>query len=201
MPPHRALIAYTTNAGSTTEVARAIAEELNTAGISAEIRRIEENPSLEGYEAVIVGAPMILGWHRAALRFVRTHQAALSRLPVAYFFTAMRLTDTGAAAVDGVPLALDPTLAKPPSKPGRLSFKENYATPTHYLEPALRAAPAVRPLTAAFFGGKLALYNLKWWQALFVLLVIQARPGGYHNLPFIRDWARDLGQRFEGRQG
>jgi len=58
--------------------------------------------------------------------------------------------------------------------------------------PALRAARSVRPVSVGFFGGRLELFRLKWWQALFVLLIIQAQPGGSRNESFIREWAASL---------
>jgi menaquinone-dependent protoporphyrinogen IX oxidase len=192
MPTKKILIAYTTNAGSTADVAQAVSEELGRDGAQVDVCRMEEVTTLEDYTAVVIGAPMIVGWHRAALKFVKTHQQALSRVPVAYFFTAVNLTQTGETNIDKVPVCLDPALAKPPQKANRLSFKERYALPANYLRPALKAAPLVKPVSVAFFNGKLELYRLKWWQVLFVLLVIQAKPGGYHNMPFIREWAAGL---------
>ena len=186
------LMAYTTNAGSTADVAQVISEELGQAGAQVDVRRMEEVTTLEDYTAVVVGGPMIVGWHRAALKFVKTHQQALSRVPVAYFFTAANLTQTGQASIDEVPVCLDPALARPPQNANRLSLKERYATPANYLRPALKAAPLVKPVSAAFFNGKIELYRLKWWQVLFVLVVIQAKPGGYHNKPFIQEWAAGL---------
>jgi menaquinone-dependent protoporphyrinogen IX oxidase len=192
MQTQKILVAYTTNAGTTADVAQMIGEMLGKDGVSVDVRRLEEVTSLESYTAVVVGAPMILGWHRAARKFVKQHQQALSRLPVAYFFTAIRLTDTGETSVEAVPLCIDPDLAKPAKNPGRLSFKERYATVKNYLRPALRAARSVRPVSVGFFGGRLELFRLKWWQVLFVMVVIQAQPGGSHNEPFIRHWAASL---------
>lgn len=192
MPTPQILIAYTTNAGSTASVAEAIAEELGRDGTPVEVRRLEEVTNPEAYSAVIIGAPMIVGWHRTAQKFIKTYQQALSRVPVAYFFTAVNLTQTGETSIDGIPVCLDPALAKQPQKASRLSFKEQYALPANYLRPALKAAPAIKPISVAFFNGKLELFRLKWWQVLFVLIIIQAKPGGYHNLPFIREWAAGL---------
>ena len=87
------LIAYTTNSGTTEEVARAIGEELDKKGNAVRILRLEEVTSLEGYQAVVVGAPMILGWQRSAQQFVKHHQADLAQKQVAYFCTLMSLTD------------------------------------------------------------------------------------------------------------
>jgi menaquinone-dependent protoporphyrinogen IX oxidase len=192
MQPLKILIAYTTNSGTTADVAQIIGEELRKEGTRVDILRLEEVEDIAAYTAVVVGGPMIVGWHRAALRFLKKHQSALGRIPVAYFFTAKNLTDTGQTSVEGIPVDLDPTLAKPPKKPGRLSFKERYARVENYLRPALRLAPSVKPVRAGFFAGRLDLYRLKWWQALFVLLIIQAQPGGSHNTPYIKAWADSL---------
>jgi len=190
------LIAYTTNSGSTEEVAQAIAEELGKAGMQPEVWRLEQVANLETYDGVILGAPMILGWHRAAFNFIKRHQGALSQIPVAYFLTAMSLTNTGEEQVIGVPVVVDPDLPKPPTNPARLGFKERYATVTNYVGKPLKAAPGVKPVSVAIFGGKLELFRLKLLQMLFVMLVIQAQPGDRRNWPFIRQWAAQVSSRF-----
>ena len=42
--------------------------------------------------------------------------------------------------------------------------------------------------------------GLKWWQTIFVLLVVQAKPGGEHNEAFIREWAREIRGKMIGVQ-
>ena len=192
MQARRILVAYTTNAGTTTEVAQAIGEELGKDGAQVDVRRIEEVASLDSYTAVVVGGPMIMGWHRAAVKFVKKHQQALSQVPVAYFLTAMSLTQTGETSVDAVPICVDAMLAKAPENANRLSFRERYATVTNYLRPVLKAAPLVKPVSVGFFGGKLELYRLNLLQKLFVLLIIQAQPGDFRHWPVIREWAASL---------
>ena len=186
------LVAYTTNSGSTEEVARTIGEELGKDGDQVEVRRLEEVSTLEAYDAVVVGAPLILGWHRAAQKFVRKHQGALSRVPAAYFATAMSLTQTGENQFGTIPIFVDPDLAKPPQHPNRLSLKERYATLANYLRPMLRAAPTVRPVSAGFFGGKMELFRLPFIQMLFVMVVIQAQPGDLRNRSAMQQWAGQL---------
>ena len=90
----KALVAYTTNSGSTEDIARRVAEELGKNGTQVDLTRLEQVAALDGYDLVIVGAPMILGWHRAARKFIQQHQAQLSKTPVAYFAAAMSLTQT-----------------------------------------------------------------------------------------------------------
>ena len=94
--------------------------------------------------------------------------------------------------MDGAPIVVDPWLAKPPRVPGRLSLKERYARPAHYLKPARKKAPGVRPVSVAFFAGCLDLTRLRLWEKLFVLLVIRATPGDAHHWEAMRTWARNL---------
>lgn len=188
----KVLIAYATNAGTTAEVARAVGEEIQKNGSPVDVLPVDQVDSLEGYEAVVLGAPMIMGWHRGAVSFLKKHQQTLSKAPVALFITCMSLTQTGETQVDGVPVTVDPNLPLPPQREGRLSFRERYATVMEYLRPILKAAPQVKPVSVAFFGGRLDMYRLKWWQALFVMLIIQAKPGEKRDWEMIRAWAGKL---------
>ena len=180
------LVAYATNAGSTAEVAAAVAETLTQAGHNATALPMEQVNDLNAYDAVVVGAPMIFGWQAAARRFVRRNQVVLSRKKVAYFACAMRLTQVPGAPLPTVPLTLDPNLAAEPAKAGSLSLKERFTALDYYLKPMLAAAPRVQPVDVAFFGGSLDMRRLKWWQAAFVMAVVQAVPGDYRDWEAIR---------------
>lgn len=187
------LVTYATNSGSTAKVAEAVAAILAK---TAEVETLPLNKvtALDNYSAVVLGAPMILGWHRGAQAFLKRNQAALSRMPLAVFITCMSLTRTGETSVNGVPLFVDEKLALLPQKEGRLSFKERYSTVGNYLAPIFKAAPSVKPVSVAFFGGSLQYFNLQWWAALFALLIIQATPGDKRNWPAIETWAGGLFQ-------
>ena len=124
---------YATRHGSTCEVADAIAEELRAAGHQVDQRPVAEAPGPAGYDAVVVGGPMIMGWHRQAVKYVKKHRGDLERLPTALFITAASLTDTGESDVQGVPIVKDPWLAKAPRDAAKLRRKERYALPQHYL--------------------------------------------------------------------
>jgi menaquinone-dependent protoporphyrinogen oxidase len=188
------LVAYTTHAGSTREVAEAVGQELRRDGAPVEVRPLKDTGNLDAYGAVVVGGPMIMGWHRDAVQFLETHQPSLSQKPVAYFFTALSLTRTAQADLDGVSIFQDPALAKAPKNEAKLSFKENYATVASYLAPALKKAPRVRPVSVGFFAGKLDYHQLDFFSRLFVQFVIGAWPGDYRNWEAIRVWASSLRQ-------
>ena len=187
------LVAYATNSGTTMEVATAIAEELGRDGSQVDVRKLEDVTAVESYSAVVIGAPMIVGWHRGAVNFVKRHQQALSRVPVAYFIMAMSLTKTNPQSAGTVPIYADPGFVKPPKNANRLSLKERYTALSNYASQPLKAAPLVKPVSIGIFGGKLELYRLKFLQVLFVLLMFRAQMGSLLNWPVIRQWAAQVG--------
>ncbi len=189
---NKVLVAYTTNAGSTADVADAVGQTLGQAGVQVDVRQIKEVADVSAYDAVVVGGPMILGWHRQAQKFLKKHQNALSQVPVAFFMTALKLTQTSETGLDALPIFQDPRLAKPPQNPDKLSFKERFTTAQHYLGSALKTAPRVKPVSVAFFAGKLDYGKLNIFQMLFVMLIIGATPGDFRNWDAIREWAASL---------
>jgi menaquinone-dependent protoporphyrinogen oxidase len=189
---NKILVTYATNAGSTAKIAEAVAAELaKTAQV--DILPLEKATVLDGYSAVVLGAPMILGWHRGALAFLKRNQAALSQKKLAIFVTCINLTKTDETSLGDVPLFVDEKLPKAPKNPARLSFKENYSTLKNYLTPILKL---VKPVSIGLFGGSLQYFSMKWWQAPFVLFVIQAMPGDKRNWKAIAEWAGQVAGKF-----
>ena len=189
---NKILITYATMAGSTAEVAQVVGEELTNRGYQVDVLPLNAVKNLQPYMAVAVGGPMIMGWHRDALRFLKKHREEFKRIPLAVFVLAMSLTRTGEMSIEGVPLCVDENLPKPPKEEGRLNFRERYAQLSHYLQPIIQATQPVKPASVGFFGGRLEYGRLKWWAMLFVLLVIQATPGEQRNWTAIRSWAAAL---------
>ncbi len=83
----KVLVAFASTHGSTQEVAGVVAETLRGQGLAVDLRPARDVRSLEGYNAVILGAPLyILHLHKDALRFLSRHQKALgSGMPLAVF--------------------------------------------------------------------------------------------------------------------
>jgi menaquinone-dependent protoporphyrinogen oxidase len=80
------LIAYATRYGSTQEVAEAVGTRLRERGLNVEVRRAREVQSLNGFDAVVVGAPLYIGsLLREARKFLNRHRPAFSQIPVAFF--------------------------------------------------------------------------------------------------------------------
>jgi len=190
----RVLLVCATRHGSTLEVADAVAEELRAAGHEVDQQLAAEAPGPAGYNAVVVGGPMIMGWHRRAVRYVKKHRGELERLPTALFITAASLTETGETDIQGVPIVQDPWLAKAPRDAAKLRYKERHALPQHYLGAVLKKAAPVRPRSVAFLAGSLDLTTMNLFEKAFVLLVVGATPGDGRNWKVIREWGAGLGE-------
>ena len=188
----RILVTYASMAGSTSEVAQAVGEEIGKRGYKVDVIPLNEIKSFESYDGVVVGAPMIMGWHRAALGLLKKHRDVFQHIPLAVFVMAMSLTQADEAKVDGVTVYVDENLPKPPLKPGNLSFRENYARLSKYLQPIFRSIRPAKPVSIGVFGGRLEYGRLKWWAVLFVMLIIRAPAGDRRNWTAIRSWAEAL---------
>ncbi len=194
------LVTYATMAGSTGEVAQAVGDEIARHGVQVEVLPIRQVADVKSYDGVVVGAPMIMGWHREALGFLRKNRANFQHAPLAVFVTAMSLTQTGDNRVGGLDVFVDDKLPKAPQKAGNLNFRERYARLSNYLQPILSAARPAIPISIGVFGGRLEYGRLKWWAVLFVMFIIQASAGDKRNWEAIRSWAAGLGEAFQ-RQG
>jgi menaquinone-dependent protoporphyrinogen oxidase len=107
------LVAYATVYGSTQEVAEQIAATLREGGLEVNIQPMREVQTLEGYRAVVLGAPVYIGrWHKDAHRFLSRHHEALTQRPVAIF--ALGPLQTDEKEMQGSRAQLDKELAKYP---------------------------------------------------------------------------------------
>lgn len=80
------LVAYATRYGSTQEVAEAVAATLREQGLAVDLQPIRDVRALDGYCAVVLGAPYYMGrWHKDALQFLARHREPLAERPVAVF--------------------------------------------------------------------------------------------------------------------
>jgi len=194
----RVLVAYATRHGSTKEVAEAVAAELRGADLEVSVRQITGGLRAEAYDAVVVGAPMIMGWHKDAVRFLKRNEAALAGRPTACFAAAASLTETNDESVASVPLFRDPWLVKAPRRTDHLTYKERYASPRHYLESITDARRAVHFVGVAFFGGSVDLTTMNILEKLFVMLIVGASPGDLRNWEAIKAWSREMLPRLTG---
>jgi len=122
----RILVAYATRYGSTREVAEGIAATLRDGGAAVDVQSAERVRDLDGYRAVVVGAPLYMfNWLREARGFIARHRAALEKVPVAVF-------------------ALGPTEDK----------VKDWEETRGQLDKVLAGFPWLKPVAVELFGGK-----------------------------------------------
>ena len=120
------LIAYATRYGSTQEVAEKIAATLREGGLTVDVQPAKQVQTLDGYRAVVVGAPLYMSdWLKDARDFLSRHRAPLTTLPVAVF-------------------ALGPTEAK----------EKDWTETRKQFDKMLSKFPWLTPVAAELFGGK-----------------------------------------------
>ncbi|MHB1318166.1 MAG: flavodoxin domain-containing protein [Anaerolineae bacterium] len=82
----KVLVGYATRTGATGEVAEAVALALREQGVEVDVQLLRQVRSLDGYRAVVLGAPLYFGKLLGdARRFFARERAALTALPVAVF--------------------------------------------------------------------------------------------------------------------
>ena len=161
------LVVYATRYGSTQEVAEKVAATLRESGLDTDVEPARQVRTLEGYRAVVLGAPLYIGsWLKDAQRFLTQHQAALVKVPVAIF-------------------TLGPTRAD-----------EDVAPVRAQVDKQMSKYPWLKPVAAELFGGKYDPSRLKFPVNLLAALpaspLYQAPPSDIRDWDAICTWASDL---------
>jgi menaquinone-dependent protoporphyrinogen oxidase len=155
----RVLITYATRAGSTAEVASAIGETIGGRGFLVDVKPVKENPSPDGYKAVIMGSAVRMGgWLAEAVNFIKNNQAALNNMPVALF--TVHILNLG---------------EDEESRTGRLAYLKG-------------VRPLVKPVDEVFFAGRLNPEKLPFVDRLMAKMV-KPPIGDLRDWDKIRAWA------------
>jgi menaquinone-dependent protoporphyrinogen oxidase len=158
----RILVAYASKAGSTGEVAAAIGQALTVKGTTVDVYPIEAVPTIQDYQAVIVGSAIRAGkWLSAATRFVETHQSTLSHISTAYFTCCMTLCE---------------------------ETEQNRRKALGYMDPV---RSIVTPLAVGAFAGKLDYSKLSFLDGM-MMKAHGAPEGDFRQWEAIRTWAGSL---------
>jgi menaquinone-dependent protoporphyrinogen oxidase len=162
------LLAYATRYGSTQEVAEAIAATLSEHRLEVDIHPMRKVRTLEGYGAVVLGAPLYIGsLHKDARRFLAQHREALSKRPVIIF-------------------VLGPTH----------DDEQEWQGARTQLEKELAKFPWLTPVALEMFGGKYDPVTLRFPDSLLASLPaspLHNQPASdARNWIAIRTWANDL---------
>lgn len=188
------LVTYVSKSGSTAEIARFIAQQVEqTSRAAVDVLPMSEVSSLEPYGAVIAGGFLYrFGWHPQAQEFVTQYQAQLKKRKTAFFVAGMGLIKTAECDQSPFPLFLDANFVRQPSRPGHLNALEKQMTLPNYMKDTLPILAEIHPLSVGFFGGKLDMQTLSSVEKMIlrvICLLTGAKPGDYRNWDLIQTWA------------
>lgn len=162
------LLTYATLSGSTAEVAEKIAETLRQRGVTVDCRPIRQVKSLEGYAAVILGAPLYMfHWNKDAMSLLSRYRQKLATLPVAVFALG--------------PFHID-----------EKEFTDARAT----LDKELTKFPWLAPVAKEMFGGKFDPKTLKFPYNVIPGLKTMP-PSDARDWDAIQKWAEDLAGKLQ----
>jgi menaquinone-dependent protoporphyrinogen oxidase len=169
----KVLVGYVTRYGSTQEVAEAVAAALREGGLEAKVESLKTVRTLEGYSAVVIGAPLYIGsWPGDAKTFLTQHQAGLAQRPLAVF--ALGPLSRAESEMQGTRVQLDKELAK---------------------------YPWIKPVDVALFAGKFDPKALRFPDSLLTILPaspLHQRPASdERDWTAIRAWAGGLAAKFK----
>ncbi len=161
----KVLIAYSSKAGSTSEIAAAIGDVLNKSGMDVTVERIKNVKDIAAYQAVVVGSLIRMGsWTPEAKKFVESNKDALGKVPTVYF-----------TACD--------TMKK--------DTAENRATVAGYLEPIHQI---YKPLESGMFAGKMDTSKLSFFDRMIINMMAKGEDPNkdYRDWNVINAWAEKL---------
>lgn len=164
------LATYATRYGSTKEVIEAVGKVLREAGLETTVRPVKEVTSLDGFDAVLLGAPLYIShWLKDAHKFLTAQQDSLAQKPVAV-------------------LSLGP-----------LSLPDEMQGAQEQLDAELAKYPWLKPVKARVFGGKFDPARLGFLDKLLTKLPaspLYHRPASdARDWAAISAWAGDLASR------
>ncbi|MDD5467576.1 MAG: flavodoxin domain-containing protein [Anaerolineales bacterium] len=158
----RILVTYATRAGSTVEVAAAIGESLNQRGFAVDVKPVKAKPSLNGYDAVVLGSAIRMGgWLPEMVDFVKANQFALNTLPVALFTVHM------------------------------LNIGDDEQSRTNRLAYLSTVRPLLQKADEVYFAGKMDFSRLSFLDR-FISGMVKVREEDRRDWDNIRNWAQTI---------
>ena len=160
----KVLVAYGSKHGATAEIAEAIGQAIQQAGLEVDVLSADAVDSLSPYRAVVLGSAVYAGmWRKEAINLLESQEEALAQRPVWIFSSG----PTG----EGDPVEL----------------LDGWRLP----EPQEAVAARIAPRDIAVFHGNIEGDKLNLGEKLIVKAV-KGQFGDYRDWEAIRGWAWDI---------
>jgi menaquinone-dependent protoporphyrinogen oxidase len=156
------LIVHASKKGSTEEIAKAIAQELQAAGAAVEVAGMEGATVGEDVQAVVIGAPVYAGHIvPAVVKFVAGNRPRLEKIPLAAFAVGIAPVMPQAGPVEKL------------------------------LEEMKKALAPLTPVAITMFAGKLDPGKMSFVERTMTKM-LKVPTGDFRDWEAIRAWAREV---------
>jgi menaquinone-dependent protoporphyrinogen oxidase len=160
------LVVHASRKGSTEEIARAVAKELEASGSTVEVSEMQAATVPEDVQAVVIGAPVYTGHIVPAVAaFVAKNRTRLEKIPVAAF----------AVGIAPVELKVGPV--------------------ERLLEELKKALLPIQPVAVTMFAGKLDPARMSFVERTMTKM-LKVPTGDFRDWNRIREWGRGLPSGF-----
>ncbi|HSO97593.1 MAG TPA: flavodoxin domain-containing protein [Solirubrobacteraceae bacterium] len=167
------LVAYASRHGATEGIASRIAGRIAARNVEVELRQLDTVESLDGYDAVVFGAPVYdQSWPPEADRFLDQHRDALAARPL-WLFSVGSFGDTKRLI-------------------GSLTHRE----PRRIVE----VRSALRPRDYRVFQGVIGKHQWPFWSRV-LFRAFGGRFGDHRDWPVIEAWADVIAQALTAPHG
>ena len=158
----KVLVVYASRKGSTEEIARAVAKELETAGATVEVAEMKMASVAEDVQAVVIGAPVYTGHIVGEVAaFVAKNRQRLEKIPVAAFAVGIAPVEPKAGPVEKI------------------------------LEELKKALAPIQPVVVTMFAGKLDPARMSFVERTMTKM-LKVPTGDFRDWNRIREWGRGL---------
>ncbi len=166
----RILVAYASEYGSTSEVAKYMGDILCQKGNKVDVQWIQNIKNVDNYESVIIGSPIQYDtWIPDAIKFITKYQDSLNKLEVSYFFTCL-------------------TLSK--------KIKKTELQANEYANDLYKLIPKIKPKSIGQFAGVLDYSKMSFLSKVIFksgFFILGVSEGDYRNWADIKVWANKQG--------
>jgi len=197
------LIVYDTKSGATADIAEIICEEFSKRGVKTEAKHVDDVDNLSSYDAVIVGSPIRLAKCTSKIkRFVKKNADDLASLPTAFYFACLSAIELANKPLPNpnIQFYADPSFDMKLRQRSEINFFEYLHTRWYYLKEFSKLIPQLKPVSIAFFKGRLDFSRISFTQRMIMSVALrlsdEIQKGEFFSPTAARAWAETLHSGF-----